>query len=136
MQLDPESNRMAGTKPHTREAFDAVWERVLADGLVVPRVIVDSSGEIVGQINRFKADGLDAVGYWIAREHWGKGIGSRALELFLAEVTTRPLHATAARNNARSLRVLTKAGFRIVEHVMGEETHRYVAREVTRLILE
>lgn len=136
MQLDPESNRMAGTKPHTREAFDAVWERALADEQVVPRVIIDSNGAIVGTMNRFKADGVDALGYLIAREHWGKGIAGRALELFLAEVTTRPLHATAARDNVASLRVLTRAGFRIVEHVMSEETHRYVAGEVTRLILE
>jgi RimJ/RimL family protein N-acetyltransferase len=58
------------------------------------------------------------VTYWIDRPAWGKGIATRALALLLELVTTRPLHARAASDNAGSLRVLQKCGFKAV----GTET--------------
>ena len=39
LQTDHESNDMAGTKPRTREAFFAAWERNFADPGVNSRVI-------------------------------------------------------------------------------------------------
>jgi RimJ/RimL family protein N-acetyltransferase len=135
MQSDPASNNMAGTKPRTREVFFAAWEKILADPGVNSRVI-EMNGEVVGSISRFQADGHDCIGYWIARPHWGKGIASRALELFLAEEPRRPLHATAARSNAFSHRILQKCGFRCTGYRMGEETERYVAREIADFVLE
>lgn len=134
-QNDPEANELAGTKPRTKEVFLALWEKIFADQAVVPRVII-CDGELVGGISCFQADGLDAVGYWIAREHWGKGIAGRALELFLAEFKRRPLHATAARANTASIRILEKCGFRCTGHHIGEETDRYVACEVASFVLD
>ncbi len=134
-QADPESNDMAGTKPRTREVFFAAWERNLADPGINSRVI-EIDGAIVGSISRFQADGHDAVGYWIARPHWGKGIASRALAMFLAEEPRRPLHATTARTNAPSRHILEKCGFRCVGFRMGEETDRFVAREIADFVLE
>lgn len=133
-QSDPESNEMAGTKPRGPEAFQAVWDRIFQDPAVVSRVIVQDE-LVVGGINCFVADGLDSVGYWIAREHWGRGIASRALRLFLAEVPRRPLHATAARANVASIHILQKCGFRLTGYHMGEETERYLAREVATFML-
>ncbi len=139
LQADPESNVMAGTKPRTREVFFAVWERIFADPGVNARVI-EVSGErgveIVGSISRFQAEGRDSVGYWIARAHWGKGVASRALALFLLEERRRPLHATAARSNAPSRRILEKNGFRCVGYRVGEETERFSAREIADFVLE
>jgi RimJ/RimL family protein N-acetyltransferase len=138
---------MAGTKPRTREVFFDVWQRIFADPGVNSRVIEIDSGpaaargaghapEIVGSISRFQADGHDCVGYWIARAHWGTGIASRALELFLIEEPIRPLHATAARTNAPSHRILEKCGFRRTGYRMGEETDRFIAREIADFVLE
>jgi RimJ/RimL family protein N-acetyltransferase len=135
LQLDPESNHMAGTKPRDEETFRAAWERNLVDPGVEGRVVV-VDGEVVGSIARFQQEGRDAVGYWIAREHWGRGIATRALRAFLAEVAVRPLHATAARTNTASIRVLERCGFRLLGYHMGEESERYVAREVGRFVLE
>jgi RimJ/RimL family protein N-acetyltransferase len=59
-------------------------------------------------------DGQAEVTYWVDRAAWGRGIASRALALLLEEVPTRPLRARAASDNAGSLRVLEKAGFRII----------------------
>ncbi len=139
MQADAEGNVMAGTKPRTREAFLAAWERNFADPGVNARVIEmdDVRGpEIIGSIACFQADGHDCVGYWIARAHWGKGFASRALAMFLAEEHRRPLHATTASNNAPSQRILEKCGFRCVGLRMGEETERFVAREIADFVLE
>jgi RimJ/RimL family protein N-acetyltransferase len=54
-----------------------------------------------------------AVGYWIGREYWGKGVATRALAALLRLVTTRPLYAHVAQHNIASVRVLQKCGFTI-----------------------
>lgn len=141
---DPAANEMAGTKPRTREAFLARWKEVLADPAVNSRVIeirpAGSTGprEFAGTVNVFQAPGetRDSLGYWVARPHWGKGIASRALAMFLLEEPRRPLHATAAMTNGASIRVLTRNGFRLVRTFKGEETDRYLAREVGEFLLE
>lgn len=51
------------------------------------------------------------VGYWIAKEHWGKGIATQMLSQFLRIVPDRPLHAHVAKHNLGSIRVLEKCGF-------------------------
>ncbi len=144
-QSDAESNTMAGTKPRTREVYFEAWERNLVDANINSRVIVvdgERGAEIAGSIARFQAPGeggepaRDAVGYWIARAYWGKGIASRALALLLAEEHRRPLHATAAVDNAPSRHILAKCGFRCTGFRMGEETDRYVAREIAEFVLE
>jgi len=115
MQLDPESNRLAATIPRRAEAFEAHWANVLRDPSVTAKAIL--LGEVlVGTVSCFWCDGQANVGYWISREHWGKGIASRALELLLLEVPTRPLCAHVATSNGASLRVLQKSGF-VVERV-------------------
>jgi len=139
IQSEPEGNAMAGTKPRPCEVFFSVWEQHLVNPDINARLIeIDGAHgpEIVGNIACFQADGHDCVGYWIARAHWGKGYASRALELFLAEEPRRPLHATADRTNAPSHRILEKCGFRCVGFHMGEETERFLAREVADFVLK
>ncbi len=127
MQLDPEGNRMAMVKPRNAEAFRAAWEGNFNNPLVVPRVIVSGGSPMLGLISCFQRDGLDYVGYWIEREHWGKGLASRALTLLLEEVTRRPLYARVAATNPASLRVLTRNGFTEVSREWSQETDRLLA---------
>ena len=134
MQRDPESNRVAATLPRTREAFDAHWPAALGDPRNTARAIL-LDGEMVGYVSCFPLDGADHVGYWIDRAYWGMGVASRALELLLGEVATRPLVATAATSNGASLRVLEKCGF-VVEGVRhAPATDRYPACEEAVLVL-
>lgn len=114
----------ASREPLTREQFDAKWSRLLADPSIVARTIL-VDGEIVGSISRFPVDGSPNLTYWIAREWWGKGVATRALAGFLAELPERPIHASAAGDNAGSLRVLERCGFRRV----GTETAYAPARD-------
>ncbi|MBX3389836.1 MAG: GNAT family N-acetyltransferase [Phycisphaeraceae bacterium] len=142
MQCDPVSNEMAGTKPRSREVFFAAWEGHFANPTINSRVIEIkatengiAANEIAGSISCFQADGRDCVGYWIAKAHWGKRFASRALELFLKEEPRRPLFATTASTNTASRRILEKCGFRLTGFRMGEETERYVAREIAEFEL-
>jgi RimJ/RimL family protein N-acetyltransferase len=59
----------------------------------------------------FVRDGARQVGYWIARERWGRGIASAALGQLLQELTERPLFARVATHNTGSLHVLERRGF-------------------------
>jgi RimJ/RimL family protein N-acetyltransferase len=134
-ELDPEANRVAVSSPRDEAAFRLAWARIFKDSTVIARAILEGE-RLVGSISCFKQDGRDAVGYWIAREHWGKGIATRALRLLLAEVTIRPLHARAARSNAASIRVLEKCGFRVTGYEWAPAADRFPAREQARFVLD
>lgn len=134
LQLDPDSNRMAVTIPRTREAFDSHWGNALGDPVNTTRAVL-LDGQMVGYISCFPMDGEDHVGYWLDRAYWGMGIASRALHLLLAEVTKRPLVATAATSNGASLRVLQKCGFVVEEVRQSPATDRYPECEEAVLVL-
>ena len=112
-QRDPEAVRMADFPSRDRDAFFAHWAKIRADPVNMMRVIELADGTVAGTVLSFPRDGVREVGYWIDRALWGRGIATRALTAFLAEETTRPLHAGVARHNAGSLRVLEKCGFRV-----------------------
>lgn len=134
-QLDPESNAMAVSRPRDRAAFDAHWEKILGDPRIAARAII-ADGDLAGQISVFQMDGVDAVGYWIARRWWGRGVATRALALLLAEVPTRPLHARAASANRASIRALEKCGFVEVGRRVSPEDDRFPACEETLFRLD
>lgn len=138
-ELDEASNQLAGTKPRDWPTFQARWAQILADADgsktgVTPRVIL-ADGVVVGAVNIAPHEGASSIGYWIAREHWGRGIASRAVALMLTEFTRRPLFATTAGHNLPSIRVLQKAGFEIIARGMTSQTARTVARETVTLVL-
>ncbi|MET8826145.1 GNAT family N-acetyltransferase [Streptomyces sp. NPDC004610] len=118
---DPESLRMAAftaDDPADRDAFEAHWRRIRAARDIVNRtVLVD--GDVVGSAAVYGDPGDREVTYWIDRAYWGQGIATAALRLLLAEVPERPLYARAAADNAGSLRVLGKCGFRVTGRERG-----------------
>jgi Acetyltransferases, including N-acetylases of ribosomal proteins len=120
-QRDPEAVRLADFPSRDRDAFFPHWERILADPASQVSTIV-ADGAVVGNVVCWETGGERLVGYWIGREHWGRGIATRALEAFLREVAARPLHARVAKGNAPSIRVLEKCGFVRA----GEEGEEYV----------
>lgn len=110
-QLDADATRMAAFLARDRAAFDAHWAtNVLGNpSAVTQTILVD--GKVAGNIGSWSQDGVRLVGYWIGKEHWGKGVATRALAAFLHLVTERPLHAHVVTHNAGSIRVLEKCGF-------------------------
>lgn len=141
---DAEANRMAVANPRRFEGFVALWNAADQSGDMrrdagascgtIARVI-EVEGRVAGHVSVFKMDGLDAVGYWLGREFWGRGIATRALGLMLEEVTIRPLHARAAKSNIASIRVLKRCGFVITGSRMSPETERFPACEEVEMVL-
>ena len=113
---DAESVQMAAftsEDPWDRQRFDTHMARVRRSPEVTLRAVT-RDGEVVGSISGFVVEGDTEITYWIDRHAWGQGVASQALALFLRDLRTRPLHARAASDNAGSLRVLEKAGFRAI----------------------
>jgi len=116
LMRDPESVRMAAftaKDPDDRSAFDAHTAKVRSSTTNTTRAIT-CDGQFVGTTAAFVMEGETEVTYWIDRALWGQGIATRALEMLLDLVPTRPLYARAASDNAGSLRVLEKAGFKTI----------------------
>ena len=119
-QLDPEASRMAAFPSRDWDAFLAHWAKTSRDETVVQRIIL-ADAQVAGSIGKWEKDGLRLIGYVLGRNHWGKGVATRALALFVDLVTTRPLHAFVAKHNAGSIRVLEKNGFTVVREQTSHE---------------
>ena len=135
---DPESVAMAAftaEDPDDRERFDAHMAKVMSSPDSA-NFAVTWGGRLVGSISSFVLDGDTEITYWIDRSVWGRGIASRALALLLEIVPVRPLRARAASDNAASLRVLEKAGFRAVDTEISYASARRAEIEETILVLE
>jgi hypothetical protein len=109
-QADPQAAEMAAFPARDRAQFDAHWAKIRLDGTAVLRTIL-ADDVVAGYICCWPSDGQRLIGYWIGREHWGRGVATRALALFLREVPTRPLYAHVGTHNIGSIRVLEKCGF-------------------------
>ena len=109
-QLDPAATRMAAFPAREREAHMAHWHKIQAQAGVINRTILFDE-QVAGNIVSWDQAGKRELGYWLGRQYWGQGIATRALALFLAQVSARPLYAHVAKHNLASQRVLQKCGF-------------------------
>ena len=104
-----------GTKPYTMREFylvNKIGTTKIFKHTIVKTILFD--GQVAGNIVSWDQSGEREIGYWIGKEYWGKGIGTKALAEFLGYVKTRPLWAHVAKHNAASQRVLQKCGFVIL----------------------
>jgi len=120
-QREPEATAMALFPERDREAFYAHWRRLLADDSSIKKTIVHD-GRVAGNIGCWEQDGRRFVGYWVGKEFWGRGLGTRALAEFVEDLP-RPLHAWVAGSNVGSIRVLEKCGFVEVERRSEHDEH-------------
>ena len=112
-QRNPEVHHMVGfgaKDPNDEKAFTEKWMKILANPDLDTRAIL-LEGMIVGHVVSFVKEEKRQVGYLIDREHWGKGVATRAMELFLKDLSERPLYAGTAWDNLASMRILEKCGF-------------------------
>ncbi|MEU5045188.1 GNAT family N-acetyltransferase [Streptomyces griseorubiginosus] len=131
---DPEALHMAAFTPKDpgdRDAFDAHWKRIRASDAVHRTVLAD--GDVVGSAAVYGEPGEREVTYWIDRAYWGRGIATAALRELIVQVPERPLYARAAADNAGSLRVLHKCGFRVTAEASGYANAR--GAEIAELVL-
>ncbi|GAA3345985.1 GNAT family N-acetyltransferase [Amorphoplanes nipponensis] len=132
---DPVSVWMAAftaEDPDDRAAFDAHIARLRNDPeILLLAVTVD--GALAGTVGSFPVGADTEITYWLARAFWGAGVATRAVELLLDLVPVRPITARAASDNAGSLGVLRKAGFRPVGKEVAYATAR--RREIEETVL-
>ena len=136
-QQDPVAVQMAAftpRHPYDLNAFHDHWERIQSDDTIVIRSI-EATGNVAGHVLVHHSHGKPELSYWLAREYWGKRIGSRAVAAFIAaDCPMRPLFAHAAADNSRSLSVLRNNGFVEIERRLafangrGEEIEEIVTR--------
>lgn len=112
-QLDEDANYLAAftsNDPTDKAAYLQKHTKFLHD-LTINGITIIVDDTIVGSIAKFEMDGEAEVTYWIDKKFWGKGIATKALEIFLTPENTRPIFARVAFDNFGSQRVLEKCGF-------------------------
>ena len=138
-QLDADANWMAAftaKDPADWDAFMAHWARNRAEETnIIQTILLD--GHVVGSVSSYQEEpGKPEVTYWLGKDCWGHGIATRALTMFLERMTARPVYARAVKDNAGSLRVLEKCGFRITGEDKGFANARGAEVEEYLLTLE
>ncbi len=111
-EADPEALRRANFAGRDRATFVAHWQRTILGDLTVRARAVLVDGQLAGNIVAWWHEQRRYVGYWLAREFWGRGVGTAALRRFLAEELERPLYADTDVANTASVRLLERCGFR------------------------
>lgn len=113
-QTDDEANYMAAftpKNPHDKNAYFSKWTRLMTDDSVhMQSILLD--GELLGCVVKFVMGGDSDITYALRKEHWGKGITTKAVRLFLEIEQTRPLYGRVAHDNLGSQKVLEKSGFK------------------------
>ncbi|GLX00243.1 N-acetyltransferase GCN5 [Microtetraspora sp. NBRC 16547] len=121
---DPETVRRSRFTPRDREVFMTHWAtKVLGDStILVQTVTVD--GEPAGNVVSWWEQDRRFIGYGFGRRFWGRGIGTKALTLFLEREQSRPLYADPFTGNTGSVRLLEKCGFERAGTIWhGENEH-------------
>jgi RimJ/RimL family protein N-acetyltransferase len=133
-QNDPEAIEMAAFPPREWEPFHAHWSRIREDetGSLVAKTIV-SDGQVVGNVVSWPRDDRRYVGYWLGREFWGQGLGTKALAELVEELE-RPLYAEVTPTNIGSIRVLEKCGFVVVGKTV--EHQEALGGDIDLLVME
>lgn len=112
-QKDEVSNQMAAftaEDPNDKEAYMEKWLKIIENPAInMQTIFMDNIN--VGSVLCFEMMGETNVSYWIDRQYWGKGIATKALNLFLEKVRKRPLVGRTAFDNYGSQKVLKNCGF-------------------------
>ncbi|GAB2676088.1 GNAT family N-acetyltransferase [Flavihumibacter cheonanensis] len=112
-QLDPEANYLAAFisgDPADKTAYINKYQKLLSDPTINNQTILVGN-VIAGSIAKFMMQGEAEITYWIDRKCWKQGIATQALQQFLQQEPSRPLHGRTAFDNIGSQRVLEKCGF-------------------------
>ena len=123
---DPENVRGSKFEPRERERFMNHWRRnILSDPTVHVQTVV-VHGAVVGSVVAWWEGDRRFLGYVFGREFWGRGIGTRAVRLFLSREQDRPLYADPYVGNVGSWRLLEKLGFHRTETITHGENEHYM----------
>lgn len=137
-QQDDEANVMsafAPRNPKDRGVFDYHWAHLLNDEKTQVKTIQDEQGRAAGALVCSREGGVPELSFWTAREYWGQGLTTAAVDEFLAEFTERPVRAHVPADNVGSQKVLKRRGFEVVgeEKVFSNARAEVVTEEILEL---
>lgn len=92
----------------------------------------DDSFVGVCDLSDIRAGDSADVGFMLARECWGRGLGTELMKCLIAEAQSRGLRALTARihaGNRRSERLLLRSGFCMVNETRGYEIRPGIFRD-------
>jgi 8-oxo-dGTP diphosphatase len=139
---DPEVAGRTGSIPYPLSEDEAqAWFRshLGEEGETLFAIERTEDGAFLGVIGLGVAPGArrGSVGFWLARPHWGRGYMTEAVAAVLAHAFAAmgldAVEAEVFNDNAASLRVLEKAGFRWVGVAERDFPARGGRRKVVRL---
>jgi ribosomal-protein-alanine N-acetyltransferase len=134
MECDAEVRRYVGGAPRTREAAEQrFWSgpmRPVTDRLAMWATVLKSEDRYVGRCGLYphlegenRVPGEAALGFYLAREFWGRGLATEAGRAFVdfgfGELGLRRIVTAVEVGNAASVRVLEKLGFGVKEIERG-----------------
>lgn len=135
-QADEEANFMAAftsKNPLDKDAYIKKWTRLMTvDSVHMQSILLDDV--VVGCVVKFVMGGDSDITYALNKKHWGKGITSEAVKLFLDIERTRPLFGRVANDNHGSRKILEKSGFMKIgtntdfANARGKEIEEYIYR--------
>ena len=137
MQQDPDFRRYVGGKPRSREnaerKFRGTYLPRPKDDFALWATELKETGEYIGYCGispHFSENGIveneGSLAYYIAKEHWGKGLATEASVRFLdwafKEKKLKRVVADLEEGNMASQRILENLGFRFVAREEGNRT--------------
>lgn len=135
-QADEEANFMAAftsKNPLDKDSYIKKWTRLMTvDSVHMQSILLDDI--VVGCVVKFVMGGDSDITYALNKKHWGKGITSEAVKLFLDIERTRPLFGRVANDNHGSKKILEKSGFMKIgtntdfANARGKEIEEYIYR--------
>jgi len=112
--------------------FIEQWESTWGHGLGVYAVVERESGALIGHCGvRGLPCGRKEILYAYAESAWGKGYATEAAQAVLSAHPVRPLIAVSYPENAASIGVINKLGFRSTgrEVMFGKELAFFILEE-------
>lgn len=151
MEMDPEVRRYVGGVPRTREAAEErFWSRAMhpvEDRLAMWATVLKSEDRYVGRCGLYphlsdgaRVAGEAVLGFYLAREFWGRGLASEAgcafLDFGFGELKLERIVTAVEVGNAASVRVLEKLGFQLSYLEQGPRSfyHFELLKSVARVI--
>lgn len=112
---DPDVMRFWSTLPHATEAETAAFVASTIAAVAAGEAddfVITRDGQVIGKAGLWRGG---EIGFLLARDQWGQGVAAEALRAVIARAFARGTTAITADvdpQNAASLRLLTRLGFR------------------------
>lgn len=111
---DDETMRFWSTPPHDNLDQTRSWldKMIAADPAESDEFVIEKGDELIGKLGAWR---IPEIGFFLARDHWGRGYAAEALDAFIVYAADRlfpDLTADVDPLNSASLALLIRAGFR------------------------